>query len=479
MPTQNIRVRIAPSPSGNLHVGTARTALFNWLYAKKYNGKFVLRIEDTDAERSEEKYVQNIFDSLKAIGLNWDEGPDVGGEYAPYKQSERQEFYDKYSAKLLESGHAYYCWCTQEELEAEKELAKQEKRDFIYSGKCKNLSADQIEKYKTEGRKPVVRFSIPPKKLKFNDLIKGEIEFDTALTGDIVIMKSNGTPTYNFAVVIDDLEMKISHIIRGEDHISNTPKQILIYEALGVEVPQFAHLGMILAPDRSKLSKRHGATAVSEFINQGYLPEAFVNFLAFLGWSSPDGEEIKSPEEIANLFSLDRVSSNPAIFEFDKLNWMNGVYIRNLPIRDLAQRCGKYLGKYDLSCYSESQLDLIIDSVRKNLVKLDEISDLVSYFFGEDVNIDNELKQNVLISDESKKVLADFLEFAENFDYNNIEKIHEQFDKFRERMKPLKPKQIMPPIRAALTGLNHGADLAVIISVLGKDRVTKRIKANL
>lgn len=480
----DIRVRIAPSPTGNLHVGTARTALFNWLFAKKNNGKFVLRIEDTDLERSEEKYTQNIFDSLKAIGLNWDEGPDIGGEYGPYKQSERSEIYNKYSQKLVESGHAYYCWCTVDELNAEKELAEQGEQNFIYSGRCKKLSDEEVEKFKAGGKKPAVRFSIPsPKpdngyrqKLKFNDMIKGELEFNTGLTDDFVIMKSNGTPAYNFAVVVDDIEMKISHVIRGEDHISNTPKQILLYEALNAEIPQFAHVGMILAPDRAKLSKRHGATAVSEFIEQGYMPEAFINFLTLLGWSSPDGEEIKSLDEIIKLFSMDRVSSTPAIFEFNKLNWLNGVYMRTLPLNEITRRAKKYLEEYDLSVYSQQQLETMTDAVKNNLVKLNEITDSVSYFFGEQVDIGKEIRETILNTNESQKVLTEFMELTEKIDYRNIEKINEKLGEFRNQMKPLKPGQVMGAVRAALTGRVRGADMAVIIFLLGKGRVKLRIK---
>ncbi len=476
MSNPQIRVRIAPSPTGNLHVGTARTALFNWLFARKNNGKFILRIEDTDIERSEEKYVQNIYDSLKAIGLNWDEGPDTGGDYAPYKQSGRTEIYDKYAKKLVESGNAYYCWCSQEELDSEKEQAQQEKKDFIYSGKCKKLPPEETKKYIQQGRNPVIRFCMPSRKLKFSDMIKGEIEFDTALTGDFVIMKSNGTPTYNFAVVVDDAEMKISHVIRGEDHISNTPRQILIYEALGLEAPRFAHVGMILAQDRSKLSKRHGATAVSEFIDQGYLPEAFVNFLALLGWSPPDEQEIKPLNEIINLFNIDKISSTPAVFEFDKLNWLNGSYIRNLPVEDITERARKYLKEYDLSSYSEEQLQAIVDAVRNNLVRLSEVRDSVSYFFGEDVDIEDEIRENILKTDQSRKILSEFTGLAGNFDYLDTEKIHEQLGEFRKQMKPLKPKDVMWAVRTALTGRTHGADLALVISLLGRDRVIKRVQ---
>ncbi len=476
MQNPQIRVRIAPSPTGNLHVGTARTALFNWLFARKNNGKFILRIEDTDLERSEEKYVQNIYDSLKAIGLNWDEGPDIGGEYAPYRQSERTEIYREYAQKLVESGHAYYCWCSTAELEAEKEIAQREKRDFVYSGRCKKFSREETEKYRQEGRTPVIRFSMPAKKLKFNDMVKGEIEFDTALTGDFVIMKSNNTPTYNFAVVVDDAEMKISHIIRGEDHISNTPRQILIYEALGLEIPQFAHLGMILAPDRSKLSKRHGATAVNEFIDQGYLPEAFVNFLALLGWSPPDGEEVKPLSEIITLFNIDKISSTPAVFEFDKLNWLNGTYIRNLPIENITQRARKYLEKSDLSAYSEKQLREIVEAVKNNLVKLSEIADSISYFFGEDVNIDDQIRETILKTEQSQQVLREFSGLAAELDYRDAEGINEKLGEFRKQMKPLKPKDVMWAVRASLTGRTHGADIAVVIKLLGKERTLRRVQ---
>lgn len=476
MNNQEIRVRIAPSPSGNLHVGTARTALFNFLFARNKGGKFILRIEDTDLERSSEQYTQNIFDSLKAMGLQWDEGPDVGGNFGPYKQSERFDIYKKYAERLLESGHAYYCWCTQEELEADKALMQEEKKQSIYSKRCKNLSPEQIEKYKAEGRKPTIRFEVPSMHLKFNDLIKGELEFDTSLLGDFVIMKSNGIPTYNFAVVVDDMEMKMTHVIRGEDHISNTPRQIMIYEALGAKIPEFAHVGMILAPDKTKLSKRHGATAVSEFIQQGYLPEAFVNFLALLGWSSPDAAEVMPLSEIIQKFSLDRISLSPAIFEFDKLNWMNGVYIRNMPVSELTERLKPYMQRFDLSTYSQKQLEIMVDAVKEPLVKLSEVTDAVNYFFGDSINIDEEIRETVLNTEESRKVLSEFLEFYENIDYEDIEKIHEQLGEFRTMMKPLKPKQTMWAIRAALTGRTHGADMGVIISLLGKERVMLRIK---
>jgi len=480
MENNDIRVRIAPSPSGNLHVGTARTALFNYLFAKNKGGKFILRVEDTDLERSNEAYTQNIFDSLKAMGLQWDEGPDVGGDYGPYKQSERFDIYKKYAEQLLASGHAYYCWCSAEELEADKELMQKEKGQSVYSKRCKNLSPEQIEKYKSEGRKPTIRFEIPAKdgenKLSFDDLVKGHLEFDLNLLGDFVIMKSNGIPTYNFAVVVDDMEMKMSHVIRGEDHISNTPRQILIYKALNAKIPEFAHVGMILAPDKTKLSKRHGATAVSEFISEGYLTEAFVNFIALLGWSSPDGLEVMPLNDIISKFSLDRISISPAVFEFDKLNWMNGVYIRSLQTPELLERLKPYLKRYDLNKYSQAQLEVIVNAVKEPLVKLGEITEAVSYFFEDNLIVSDDIMDNVLNTEETKKVLPEFLDFCEELDFNDVEKIHEQLGEFRNKMKPIKPKQTMWAVRAALTGRTHGADIGVVILILGKDTVKNRIQ---
>lgn len=474
MNNESIRVRIAPSPSGFLHVGTARTALFNYLFAKKNNGKFILRIEDTDLERSSEVYTQNIYDSLKAMGLQWDEGPDIGGPFEPYRQSECFDEYKKYAEQLLDSGHAYYCYCTQEELDAEKEQAISEKKAYTYSGKCKNTSKEEGEKLRAEGRIPTIRFSVPHKIIKFSDIVRKEVEFDTSLLGDFVIMKSNGTPTYNFAVVVDDAKMKISHVIRGEDHISNTPRQIMIYQALNIEVPVFAHVGMILAPDRTKLSKRHGATAVSEFIEQGYLPEAFVNFLSLLGWSPADGEEVKPLNELVEAFSLERVSPSPAIFEFDKLNWMNGIYIRSLPIEDITNRCKKYLTDYDLSKYTEQELQTIINAVREPLTTLNEVSEAVSYFFKDEIDLNIEIKE-ILSTEEAKTVLKEFSNFCEKLEYNDIEQIHEKLGEFRKSIPGLKPKQIMMPLRACLTGRTKGADMGIVISVLKQDTIKKRI----
>lgn len=474
-----VRVRIAPSPSGNLHIGTARTALFNYLFAKKNNGKYVLRIEDTDLDRSSQAYIDNIYDSLKALGLNWDEGPDVGGPYGPYQQSDRFDIYPKYAQKLIEAGYAYECFCTQEELDAEKEESIKNKKPHKYSGKCRHLSEEEKEKLRAEGRKPSIRFHVPEGKTNFDDLVKGHLHFDNALIGDFVIMKSNGTPTYNFAVVIDDMEMKISHIIRGEDHISNTAKQIMIYEALGAEIPKFGHLGMILAPDRSKLSKRHGATAVSEFVEKGYLTEALVNFVALLGWSPSDGQEIKTLDEIAADFRIGEVSSSNSIFEYDKLNWMNGQYIKKMDLAKLTQLVKPYLSCYDLSEYSEEQLQKIVEITREPITILSELTNDTKYFFGQDVEVEPEVKEKILDGEVAKKVLPYVIENElDKWDFDDEEKLHEQLADLRTYFKEqgIKPKETMWAIRAAVTGRTHGADMVATLLLLGKDRVVHRIK---
>ncbi len=483
--SEEVRVRIAPSPSGNLHVGTARTALFNYLYAKKVGGKFVLRIEDTDAERTSQAYIDNIFDSLKALGLNWDEGPDVGGPYGPYTQSERFDIYPKYVQELLDKGFAYECFCTPEELEAEKEEATKNKQAYVYSKKCENLTEEEKEKLRAEGRKPAIRFSIDKARkafhdspvIHFDDLVKGDLHQDTSLIGDFVIMKSNGSPTYNFAVVIDDMLMKISHIIRGEDHISNTFKQILIYEALGAKVPRFGHLGMILAPDRSKLSKRHGATAVSEFVEKGYLTDALVNFVALLGWAPSDGVEIKTVDEIAQDFRIGEVSSSNSVFEYDKLNWMNGQYIKKLSTEDLKERLKPFLSQYDLSELTDEQYTRMVEVTREPLTILSDITDAVPYFFGKDVVVDDEVQTTVLDTETSQDVLKAFVEQAKEWEWTE-ENLHEKMEVFRGEFKEkgIKPKVTMWAIRGAVTGRTRGADMTAVLAILGKDRVLERAK---
>jgi len=453
---------------------------------KKNNGKFILRIEDTDALRTQQAYVDNIFDSLKALGLNWDEGPDIGGPYGPYTQSKRFDIYPKYIQTLLDKGFAYECFCTPEELEAEKEEAAKNKKAYVYTRKCVNLTEEEKEKLRAEGRKPAIRFNVQKAQaafhdssiLSFEDLVKGHLHMDTNLIGDFVIMKSNGAPTYNYAVVIDDALMHITHVIRGEDHISNTYKQILIYEALGFEVPKFGHLGMILAPDRSKLSKRHGATAVSDFVKEGYLTEALVNFVALLGWSPSDGQEIKSIDEIAKDFRIEDLSSSNSIFEYDKLKWMNSHYIKMLPIEDLKERLKPYLTMYPLDELTDAQYTKMVEITREPLTLLSDITDAVPYFFGKDVKIEPDAQAKTLDTEVSQSVLKDFVSKAQDWEWTE-ENLEEKLAQFRADWKAnegIKPKVTMWAIRAAVTGRTCGADMVGILEILGKDTSLYRAK---
>lgn len=476
-----VRVRIAPSPTGNLHVGTARAALFNYLFALSHKVKgekasFVLRIEDTDKERSKPEYEQNIYDGLHSLGLQWDEGPNIGGDFGPYRQSERGPLYTEFAEKLFEAGLAYYSDDTDDELTAQREAAKAAGKPYVYR---KHREATKDSPNST------LRFAIPQPyaTITIDDAIRGEITFDTALLGDFVILKSDGSPTYNFANVVDDLTMAISHVIRGEDHISNTPRQLLLYQAfkqLGLtelEAPTFAHASMILAPDRSKLSKRFGATAVNEYIAQGYLPEAFCNFLTLLGWAPPEGtSEVNSLEGFAQDFSLGRIAKSPAIFETDKLNFINKQWLKALSPEELEEKLQPYLNNVAWAdTYNADQRYLLLEAVREPLTTLADIHDGIDYFFAESITIDDTLKEDVLATPESQQVLAAFGEAWPTWDKHSVDDLAAQLKAFMKSLKPLKPKQVMWPIRVAVSGRTHGADLATTLYLLGEKIVAQRV----
>jgi nondiscriminating glutamyl-tRNA synthetase len=328
-----MRVRFAPSPTGHLHVGNARTALFNWLLARgqdeKAPGIFILRIEDTDVERSTRESEDEIARDLRWLGLDWDEGPDSGGSHGPYRQSERLHLYQSYAKELLGAGSAYYCFCSTEQLDLERQAAVAEGRPVRYSGTCRNLSHEEATSRMAAGAQPAIRFRVPEgSDVVFTDLVRGEVRFQNEVIGDPVIVRADGTPAYNFAVVVDDALMEVTHVIRGEDHLSNTPRQLLLYEALGFTPPQFAHLALVMGPDHSPLSKRHGATSVAEFRAKGYLPEALVNYIALIGWSPGDDAELLSIRELARRFSLERVGHSPGVFDEEKLAWVNRHYLK-------------------------------------------------------------------------------------------------------------------------------------------------------
>ncbi|MFC1752069.1 glutamate--tRNA ligase [Thermoproteota archaeon] len=475
-----IRARFAPSPTGNLHIGSVRTALFNWLFSRHTKGTYVLRIEDTDQQRSEKKFEQNINDGLAWLGLTEDEGPEKGGAYGPYSQFERIQkgMYQDYAKKLVDQDLAYYCFCSDEELDQERREAKDKDIPYVYSQKCMALDKTDIAK-RIESKEPyALRFKMPGHvQLSFKDLIRGEINFDMGLFSDFVIMKSDNTPSYNFAVVIDDMLMQITHVIRGEDHISNTPKQICLYQAFGASIPEFAHLPMILGPDRSKLSKRHGATSVTEYQEKGFLPEALLNYLVLLGWSSPDGEEILSKERLIELFSLERISKSNAIFDVTKLTWMNGQYIRNLDKKALYERVKSYISsEFDqaLSKYSPDELEHIVFSVRDNLDVLSDINRYLDVFiidtnaYSSSVRDYSFTKQDLDIINLFKKRLT---ELHDPLTQEQAEVIINSV----VETSGLGRGKVYKPVRIACSGRPSGPSLYDIISILGKEEIGKRL----
>ncbi|MHB1419427.1 MAG: glutamate--tRNA ligase [Bacillota bacterium] len=481
---ENIRVRFAPSPSGPLHIGGARSALFNYLVARKYGGKFVLRIEDTDLERSSKESERDILDALKWLGIDWNEGAEAGGDYGPYRQTERIPLYNNYVEKLFQSGHAYNCFCTEEELAAQREELMAREELPRYLGNCRNLSKEEQEEYRRQGRAAVVRFRVPDNEnIVVKDLVRGEVTFESNGIGDFVIVKSDGIPTYNFAVVVDDAKMRISHVIRAEEHLSNTPRQILLYHALGIVPPLFAHISLILGKDRSKMSKRHGATSVVQYCKDGYLPEALFNFLALLGWSPEGEEEIFTREELINKFSLERVAKHPAVFDLDKLNWINGCYIRQTcleRITDLAipylKEAGLINGEIDGSRYQ--WLTQLVAAVRNYLSNMSEIPGYAQVFFGDEVAVVDAEAQGILREEQVPAVIELFkkkIMACGNLDGETARTI------LKEVGKELKlgGKKVFLPLRVALTGQQHGPELHDLLPLLGVDRIIKRLECSM
>ncbi|HHY37631.1 MAG TPA: glutamate--tRNA ligase [Clostridia bacterium] len=475
-----VRVRFAPSPTGYLHVGGARTVLFNWLFARNQGGDLVLRLEDTDTDRTVVDAAERIMESLRWLGIDWDEGPDVGGPYGPYRQSERREFYREHSKRLLEEGLAYECYCTPEELAKERELAKREGRPAGYSGKCRNLTKTERERLKTLGRRPALRLCVPSVgETVVEDLIRGSVSFENAEIGDFIIVKSDGMPAYNFACVVDDVLMKMTHIIRGDEHLSNTPRQIMIYRALGYELPQFAHVPMILAPDRTKLSKRHGAVSVEEFRDAGFLPEAILNYIALLGWSPQDGEEFMTKDEMVKKFSLQRVSSTPAIYDITKLGWMNGCYIRQKPTEELLNLTVPFLkdaGLVDDEFVRDRKtwLSEVIESVRDRVRTLAEVPDATSFFFAGDFVYDEAGVKKYFEKPDVLSILTRGRSSLENLESWDAQSIETTYRKVAADLG-IKGGDLIHPTRLALTGRTAGPGLFVIMSLLGKAEVLKRL----
>lgn len=482
--TNEVRVRYAPSPTGHLHIGNARTALFNYLYARNLGGKFIIRIEDTDQKRNIEGGEQSQLEYLKWLGVDWDEGPDVGGEYGPYRQSERNELYKKYYDQLLAEGKAYKCYCTAEELEAEREAQQARNEIAGYSGKCRNLTEEEREALEAEGRRPSIRFLVPQNEtIAFNDMVKGEVSFDSdGIGGDFVIVKQDGTPTYNFAVAIDDHLMKMTHVLRGDDHISNTPKQLLVYKALGFEPPVFGHMTLIVNESRKKLSKRD--ESIIQFIEQykelGYLPEALLNFITLLGWSPKEEQEIYTKQQFIEQFDAERLSKSPAFFDKQKLLWMNNQYMKEQPVERVVELARPHLVKAglieaSLSEEQESWVTSLIALYQEKMSYGAEIVELSSLFFKEEISYESEAKE-VLSEEQVPEVLKAFSEKVFSLEFFEAEGIKKAMKEVQKETGH-KGKKLFMPIRAAVTGQTHGPDLPKAIELLGKEKVEKRLSA--
>lgn len=469
-----VRVRFAPSPTGYLHIGGARTALFNYLFARKNNGKFILRIEDTDFERSNKEYEEVIMRDLRWLGLEWDEGPDIGGPYKPYRQSERLDLYKEYANKLIQEGKAYYCYCTEEELEVQRKLQLKEKKPPIYDRRCLNLTDKKRQEYINEGRKPSVRFLVPYKELEITDLIHGKLSIDTKIISDPIILKSNGVPTYNFGVVIDDHFMEITHVIRGDEHLDNTYRQVLIYESLDWQIPFYAHIPMILAPDRSKLSKRHGATSVEELKKLGFINKAVINYIALLGWSPKDNTEIMFLDQIVSKFDLSGVLDHPAVYDIEKMKYFNHYYIANiLSDSEILENLNQLLAISNLGYNLDDDLKLKVIKLEKNRVYL--LTDFFELF--DIIEKDPEIKEDVLneLKSIDRNVFEVIINSLNDFEYyDDMEKI-KGYLKDVSKGNDIKVGQLYKVIRLLLTGKSEGPELPKIIYLLGKEKTIKRI----
>ena len=469
-----VRVRFAPSPTGQLHVGNARTALYNCLFARKTGGTMVLRIEDTDLERSEARYEDQLLEDLKWFGIDWDEGPDVGGPFAPYRQSDRLAIYREHAERLLKEGKAYLCFCSQEELEHDRETAMAEQRSPLYSGKCRGLDPAESERRRAGGEAAAIRLAIPEHPIRFHDIVRGMVEFSNEAVSDPIILRSSGIPVYNYVVVVDDALMGITHVIRGDDHLSNTPKQVALYEALGWPVPEFAHLSTIVGSDGARLSKRHGATSIANFREMGVLPEALANYLALLGWAPTGGtREIFTPAELTKEFTLERVTPAAAMFDMDKLYWLNRHYIKQSPPDRIERLAEPYFVKAGLLPENPDErtrawfgkvVALLVPSVNK----LDELTERAGLIFRVDAAAALSAADNaeVLGSPKADEVLAAFAELVES---DPAPMTPERFKAIMNQVKAktgTKGKDLYHPVRIVFTGSHSGPEFDKLIPIL-------------
>ena len=482
-PETPIRVRMAPSPTGPLHIGTARTSLYNFLFARHVGGTYVLRVEDTDVARGADAWERDIIDNLHWLGITWDEGPQVaGGEdigpFAPYRQSQRTELYAREANRLLASGDAYRCYCTPDELEAVRHEQERNHEAPRYNGRCLRLTDADRAAFTAEGRRPALRFRVPPEKIRFDDLIRGEVEFDNALLGDFVIVRGDGMPLYHFVVVVDDEAMAITHVVRGEDHLSNTPKHIALIRALGYREPRFGHIPLILNPDRSKMSKRKSQTAITAYREQGYLPEAMVNFLAFLGWSPGTEEEIFSLADLAARFQIEHVHKAGAVFDKDRLDYLNGVYIRSLTDPDLAARLRPFLP----ATLSDELLLRLVPLLKERLVRLSDATELAAFLTETDAQVAALYDAELLLpkgrsSAETAEAIAAAHEALPEAEWNAD--ALEAAGRAAAEAHGWKAGDFFRPLRVAVTGRLVSPPLFGSMELLGGERTLARIEAAL
>ncbi|MBC8414838.1 MAG: glutamate--tRNA ligase [Candidatus Cloacimonetes bacterium] len=467
-----IRVRFAPSPTGYLHVGSLRTALYNYLYARKTGGKFILRIEDTDRSRYVEGAVENLIETLQAVGLEYDEGPDKGGDFGPYFQSKRTDIYNKYVQELLEKDAAYHCFCTEDDLKKMREEQIAKKMDVRYDGRCRNLSKEQVQENLAQGKPFVIRAKIPDEgEIVFFDIVRERVSIKWETVDDQVLIKSDGYPTYHLANVVDDHLMEITHVIRGEEWLSSVPKHLFLYQALGWKPPKMCHLPLLLNPDKSKLSKRQGDVAVEDFLKKSYLPEALLNFVALLGWHAQGDDELYSLDKLENEFSLKRISKAGAVFDVEKLNWMNGHYLRSLELGYIAIKAKSFFVEAGLDISDNEKYLKIVDVTRNRISTLAEITEVATPFYAS-LKYSEEDRQ--IINDEnSQKLFSFWLDNLKALDSITEENINHLLKQSTDKLG-IKGKDLYFPLRLALFGSVHGPELPVIFDILGKEETIKR-----
>ena len=477
-----VRVRFAPSPTGDLHVGNIRTALFDWAYARHTGGKLIFRIEDTDRERVTDQYIQAAIETLKWLGLDWDEGPEVGGSFGPYLQSQRLEIYAEWAQKFINQGDAYYCYCSSEELEQRRQEQMKNNQAPGYDGKCRQLTPEVINKYKEQGKKAVIRMRMPSGETIFTDLIRGEVKFEHEYVPDFVLARADGSPLYTLAVAVDDVLMKITHVLRGEDLLSSTPRQIRVYQAMGVELkdyPLFAHLPFVMGQDNTKLSKRNGEVSIAWYREQGFLPEAICNYLALLGWSPGDDKENITMKELVDLFTVERVNSSPARFDMKKLEAINGDKIRALSMQELLTRSLPFLIKDQVISGSPEELDIVklaLPIIQERIVKLSEIPPMLNFLFVKNFTIAQDEAAKIK-DDASQKVLQTAATKLLELEDWNHSKIEEVLRVALIEKLGLKPRIAFSAIRIAITGSHISPPLFESLQLLGKERSMARINA--